>query len=73
MSDILGYNDLIRSLDEKAEETANSYKRFFRAIAAGAYNLGQIDAMQGVWGFKESAPKDDVTELVKRLWEEDGK
>ena len=73
MNDIRGYDDLVRSLDEKVEVTADSYKRFFRAIAAGAYNMGQIDAMQGVWGFKEVAPKDDVAEFVKRLWEDDGK
>ena len=73
MSDIRVYDDLIRDLDAQAETIGNSYREFFRAIAAAAYNLGQIDAMRGVWGFKKKDNPEDVTELVKRLWEDDGK
>ena len=73
MNDIRGYDDLIRDLDAKAETLGSSYREFFRAIATSAYNLGQIDAMHGVWGFKKKDKPEDVTELVKRLWEDDGK
>lgn len=76
MSAIETYDDLIKRLNKEAARMSSDYAQMFRTILTAGYNLGQYEAAQGIRRFipyEKPKKEKDIEEIIKRLWEDDGK